>query len=457
MREFELELDEYFKNGLRLDESNPVGSPFLVELKNARPSVLGLRPYVATSLPYDSEQSFYVTDHVVRWPFPQVFFTKKYRLVGTKERMYVANDLGKLTSLFGYDSTERWDLADMGEYMLAAKDGTAVWERAITGGWGPSADIPLCRSLIDLNGQVFVGGLSPWGTWTDLSERHVAWSDIGSSKFTLDRRNEAGYREYDFSGPIVEVKKLGQVAVVYGYNGIAAFQPIADPAPTFAYKNIAKVGLYNKGAVAGSDEEHCFVGSDGYIYKLNSQLKLTKVGYQEYMTQLSNGTVIVNYDSSEGDYYFSDGVKSFLLTDNGLAEIFQRISTLEYYNGVKYGVSSDDTDSSFLAVTDRVDFGLRGRKSIECFESATQGGGSLSAAIDWRNSASEAFRRTSFVPFSDQGVANIKVSASEFRFVLKCTNYTDALVGSVKVRYKLEDMRSIRGIYAPPPRGQYAG
>jgi len=457
MREFYLELDEYFKNGLRPDTSNPIGSPFLVELKNARPSSLGLRPYVATSLPYNADQAFFISDHVVQWPFPQVFFTKNYRFVGTEARMYSVDALGVLTSLFGYNSTERWDLADMGEYMLAAKDGTAVWERAITGGWGPSTSLPLCNSLIDLNGQVFMGGLSPWDTWTDLSERHVAWSDIGSSVFSLDRRNEAGYREYDFSGSVVEVKKLGQTAIVYGYNGIAAFRAVAEPAPTFAYKNVARIGLYNKGAVAGDDNEHCFVGSDGFIYKLDDQLKLTKLGYQEYMTQLSNGTLVVNYDSSEGDYYFSDGVRSFLLTENGLAEIFQRISTLEYYNGVKYGVSSDDTDSSFLAVTDRVDFGLRGRKTIECIESATAGGGSLSAAIDWRNDAREAFRRTSFVPFNSQGVSNIKVSATEFRFVLKCSSYSDAFVSSATVRYKMDDMRSIRGIYAPPPRGQYAG
>jgi len=457
MREFYLELDEYFRNGLRPDASNPVGSPYLVELRNARPSALGLRPYVATSLPYNASQAHFIDDHVVQWPFPQVFFAKNYRFVGTKERMYLANDLGVLVSLFGYDSAERWDLADMGEYMLAAKDGTGVWERSIIGGWGASTDLPLCKSLVNLNGQVFMGGLSPWGTWTDLSERHVAWSDIGSSVFSLDRKNEAGYREYDFSGSVVEVKKLGQTVIVYGYNGIAAFLPVAEPVPTFAYKNVARIGLINKGAVAGDDEEHCFVGSDGYVYKLDNQLKLTKVGYQEYMTQLSGGTVVANYDSSEGDYYFSDGVRSFLLTDKGLAEIFQRISTLEYYNGVKYGVSSDDTDSSFLAVTDRVDFGLRGRKTIECIESAAQSGGSLSAAVDWRNDASEAFRRTEFMPFNKQGVAGIKVSATEFRFVLKCSSYADAFVSSATVRYKMEDMRSIRGVYAPPPRGQYAG
>jgi len=459
MREFELEIDEHLRNGLRPEASNPVNGPYLVELRNARPSHLGLMPYEATTLPYDSDQAFFVTDHVVDWPFPQVLFGKKHRFVGTRDRMYSVDALGVLTSLFNYSSNERWNIADFNEYVVTTKDGTKVMTRAITGAWGLSATMPLCKTVVNLNGQLFMGNLAAYGTWTDLSERHVAWSDIGSAVFTLDRKNEAGYREQDFSGPVVEVKKLGQAAVVYGYNGVSAYAPVTVPVATFSYKNLSSVGIFNKGAVAGDDKEHCFVGSDGYIYKIDSTFKVTQMGYQEYITQLTDGLVIVNFDASTGDYYFSDGVKSFILTPKGMAEIYQRISTLERYNGVKYGVSSDDTDSSFLAVTDRMDFGFRGRKSSECIEISAQGSGSFSAAVDWRNGPGESFQRTDWVPVNDQGVARIKVSAVEFRFAIKCTVCTDAFLSSMKVRYKMDDMKSLRGVYAPPSswRGQYAG
>lgn len=458
MREFEYTIDEHFKNGLRPEESNPVNGPYLVELRNARPATLGLEPYIPVTLPYDSDQAYYINDDVVIWPFPQVFFCKKRTLVGTKERMYSVDATGKLISLFSFDSEERWDLADYGDYMVAAKDGSKVMTRAVTGGWGSSTSLPLCKTLVDLNGQLVIANLSAWGDWTGLGERHFAWSDIGSAVFSLDRKNEAGYREHDFTGPIVQVVRQGSAAILLGYNGISVIRPVVDPAPTFAYKNISSLGLYNKGAIAGDgDLEHCFLGANGDAYKIGNNFAVTRLGYKEYLAQLSNDTVVVLFDSSTGDYYFSDGVKSFLLSPSGMAEIFQRITSLEFFNGVKYGVSSDDSDSSFLAVTDRMDFGLRGRKSIECIELSCQGSGSFSAAIDWRTGPSDSFQRTSWVPVNDQGVANIKISATEFRFAFKCSSYTDAFLSSAKVRFKMEDMRSVRGIYAPPPRGQYAG
>ena len=456
MREYEYEIEEHFQNGLRPDESNPTNGPYLVELWNARPSTLGLKPYEATVLPYNSEQSYYITDHRVIWPFPQVFFTKKYRFVGTKATMYQVTN-GILTSLFGYDSEERWDLADFSDYIVAAKDRTKLMVRSISGGWGDTTAMPKAGTVENMNGQLFLGNLASWSSWTDLTERYLAWSDIGSAAFTLDRRNEAGFREHDFTGPVVEVKKLGNLCVVYGYNGISVFRPVVEPAPTYAYKNIASIGIYNKGAVAGDDKEHCFVGSDGHIYKINEQLEVARSGYQEFILELDNGTVVVLHDPGEGDYYFSDGVRSFILTPKGMCEIFQRISTLTRYNGVKYGVSSDATDTTFLAVTDRMDFGLRGRKTVECIELSASGDGDFSVAIDWRNGPSEVFTRSDWAPVNDQGVATIRISATEFRFAVKCSDYSDAFLSSAKVRFKMEDMKSIRGVYSPPPRGQRVG
>jgi hypothetical protein len=375
-------------------------------------------PYQPTTLPYDADQAYHITDHVVIWPFPQNFFFKNHHLVGTKERMYMVDALGKLTSLFSYDSTERWDIADFSDYMAITKDGSKMMSRSTGGAYNTDTSIPLCETLINLNGQLFVGNLKPWSSWSDVDGRFVGWSDIGSAVFSLDNKNEAGYRPHDFTGDVVQVKQLGNMAVAYGYNGISVFRPVIDPAPTFQYKNLSSIGLYNKGAVSGNERKHVFVGTDGYLYRLTEDLKLEQLGYQEL--------------------------------------IFQRISTLERYNGVKYGVSDDDTDTSFTAVTDRYDFGLKGRKGTEAIEVSCQGSGTFSAAIDWRNSPQESFQRTGWVDLNSQGVATIRCSATEFRFCIKCTDYTDVVLDRIKVRFKMEDMKSIRGVYAPPPRGQSA-
>jgi hypothetical protein len=188
MREFEHTIEKAFNNGLRPEESNPSGGEFLTELRNARPSKLGLMPYQPTTLPYDADQAYHITDHVVIWPFPQNFFFKNHHLVGTKERMYMVDALGKLTSLFSYDSTERWDIADFSDYMAITKDGSKMMSRSTGGAYNTDTSIPLCETLINLNGQLFVGNLKPWSSWSDVDGRFVGWSDIGSAVFSLDNQ-----------------------------------------------------------------------------------------------------------------------------------------------------------------------------------------------------------------------------------------------------------------------------
>ncbi len=80
----------------------------------------------------------------------------------------------------------------------------------------------------------------------------------------------------------------------------------------------------------------------------------------------------------------------------------------------------------------------------------------VTIAIDWRVDKSESFQRTNFVSLNNEGIASIIASGIEFRFCIKFDSfiYDEDTLDYMKIRWKMTDLRGMRGIYAPPPRGQ---
>lgn len=456
MREFEYNFDEGLRVGLRPSEANPINSQALIELRNARPTKLGLVPYEPVTLPYDSVQEFWIIDHVVDWPFPQVWFGKGHHLVGTRSRLYRVDDLGRLHMLLMFHSDEPWSMADFGDYMVFARDGTRMVTRSITGVYNADdADVPRCESVADLNGQLFLGNLRPWGDWTDVGESHVGWGDIGSANFEISRRNQAGFRRMDWRGEVIGITSFEGTILAHGHNGLGVLRPSMEPIPTFSYRIAQDVGAAHKSSMSHCRSAHVFLGTDGNIYRMSKEFNIYNLDYREFMYQLTEGVVVVSYNASTGDFFFCDGSRCFGLSLSGLYEVYQRISTLTYYNGTAFGVSSDSEDTEFRLVTDRMDFGLRTNKTVESVEVGCSGTGPFYAAVDWRLNTSDEFQRTPWVLLNNEGVASIRAYGTEFRLCLKSPTFEDVSVSYLKVRYKMSDLRSIRGVYAPPPRGQF--
>jgi hypothetical protein len=138
-----------------------------------------------------------------------------------------------------------------------------------------------------------------------------------------------------------------------------------------------------------------------------------------------------------------------------LSEISHLITSAGSDSGVTYAAFDDPTDEEMLIVTDRMDFGFRGQKTIELVEVGWEGSESLYAAIDFRMSGSDSWERTGWVEVNDQDVAAIRIAGVEFRLCLKHEDYSQVTsISYIKSRFKMTDLRSIRGVYAPPPRGQ---
>ncbi len=118
------------------------------------------------------------------------------------------------------------------------------------------------------------------------------------------------------------------------------------------------------------------------------------------------------------------------------------------------GLWVDLADSEARITTDLIDMGYRGFKGTEVIEAGFVGGGTVEVALDWRMKSDDALSRTNWVEVNDQGIATNKVSGTEFRVAIRGSDYTSFEIDYLKLRYKMSDIRSIRGIYSPPPRGQ---
>jgi hypothetical protein len=361
-------------------------------------------------------------------------------------------------------NSEVWRIADAGKGRVAVCDGTMTGIRAgdtIT--WSSMlswTQIPPCRCMILHRGQFIGIAAGAWATDVTYDSGTVVWSNIGRLDFTLSASNEAGYKKLLSEDALLEVRPLGKDVIVYGQNSITSMTPVTEPAPTFAWDDVATFGLLNKGAIAGSLFEHVFVNSVGDICRL-SKKGLEVLGYREY-SDYYGSDVIVSYDQLNDRYFIAWATGAYLLTRYGLSWVHQWPSSIITDNNNTYamGFSSGDTVWPSLQ-TDILDFGLRAEKTIYSIELGIHGTGTdnFYVQVQWRSSVisttsdAASWNSTSIIPVNNEGVVNIVISGSEFKINVSSLSMTDWTLSYIKIRYKVTGKKSLHGSYDPKGKG----
>lgn len=481
MRELYFTIDEF--KGLRRKERGFRNSQYATDLLNAKVGELRLEPFEPAGNPFDPVHSDYFPfgnphGEAIDWPMPQMFAFTEHVLLATRQRLYEVHPTNWTKTAVGHAvyTPDFWDFADFHDFIIGTNGEAIFLRQSQSGNWSviwAAAEIPCFKTVCNFNGQIVVGNTWNWHT---SGPNFVAWSRIGSANFVLDESNEAGLRPVHWKGQVLRVLQLGGGVVVYGDNGIGMLVPKDQ---VFGYQPVAGYGIAGGLAVAGSESRHVFVRKDGMLCSAEAQTnalgghslpKISELGFVEFFeTQpvVSAYTeapstdvpdyerdVVVAHDPGLEEFWISDGATSYLLTKYGLSRTGQCATSLGRWNNQLIGPARSMTSQEFLWVSDVMDFRLRGRKSIETIEIAGSAG--LSVAVDWRNSPSDSFETTDWTKLNDQGWARHPISGVELRLRVKADAYAGAMIDSITARYKLTDLRSIRGIYAPPPRGQNA-
>jgi len=458
VRELELSISEMLKNGLR-PEKTPTGSQALTECLGFRCGKLWLEGY-------DPLHNPLVLDIPIAWPFPQFLAGEKYNILVVRDmtlaedRVYeVSKDHGTITLLhhldfIAYGQGSRMELADFGEYALMVNGKVTIYKDTITDTWIlalAQAKIPLMKTICNFKGQAVGGGVT--SPWYDCDERYIIWSKIGELDFIPDGKNTSGYRRDPWGGIVQHVKRLGDLVIVYSSEGLTAMIPVIEPAPTFGFKEIYEVGIVNKGAMAGSILRHLFVNSNYELCEVTEK-GVNVLGYQEYISRLVSRAIIVSYNQTTKDFYISNGLITFLYSPQGLTEISQHPSSVWYSDNSQHMIPDTDDGRDPYLVTELIDFGFRGSKTIFVLELGITDYDQALVAIDWIMDKDNS-GTTLWVSENTQGVVNLIIAGTVFKVKVKVIGVTsDTIISYIKLRYKMTDLRSIRGIYAPPPRGQ---
>lgn len=283
----------------------------------------------------------------------------------------------------------------------------------------------------------------------------VGWSKIGEITFVADRTNDSGYKPMSWKGMVYNILKLGKNAVIYGEGGVSILKPVDSPHPTFATKDIASVGLKNRNTVCGDDVKHYFMDKLSRLWVLTVSTKTvsltemhgaTLLGYEEFLSTLTDP--VMSYDPENEWVYISDATQGFVLTKEGLGGGYGGITAIQYQAGVKTVASPAvlSTPPTMLVVTDIIDFGYRGQKTIEAVEIGTDAVQPLSVALDYRFDKAGAFVTTPYAPVNKEGIGWIRAAGIEFRVRIRNLVYEDIELDYLNIHYKPTDKRGIRGV-----------
>lgn len=460
MREFELKIDEAIVQGLTPLRQTPFNAQLLLECLGFRLGPGALEPYRSLTNPFPG-----AIDLHYLWPFPQFITGELYNFLivrdeaGGADLVYIISDDHATVTLIAtlpyltYGIGTLMEVADFGLYAFLTNGVAMVYYNTVTDAWDTTdtiANIPRLRTICNFKGQAVGGNVT--SVWKDCDETYYVWSKIGEMDFIPDRRNTSGYRRCPFGGEVFHTRRLGDNVIGYSSKGITLMNPVVEPAPSFGFVELDDVGLANQGAMNGNLRRQVYVGEDRVVREVTKE-GVKELGYYDYMSRLGD-TIIVSYDPGDKDFYIGDEEKTYLLSPNGLTEIPQHPSAVWRRGGVTYCVPDSVDPYKALITTNVFDMGYRGQKTVFSIESDLLSVERAEAAADYAKDLT-SHGTTVFKPLNKQGIASLVVTGNAFKFHLRFDPvYTDIMISYIKVRYKMTDLRGIRGIYAPSPRGQ---
>jgi len=468
MREYELVIDEAFKNGLTPELMTPFNTQVLYECLGFRCGKFGLETFPAGDNPLPI-----ALEILYEWPYPQFIAGDGYNFLiirdsaNNRDRVYqVSDSLATVTHLVDItNSGTLMEVADFGEYVFLTNGYRMIYWNITTppppSSWVSSvatATIPMMRTVCNFKGQAVGGGIT--SAWYDCDETFYVWSKIGYMNFVPQDSNEAGYRRCPYGGNVYHVRRLGDVVMGYSSKGITQLTPVDNPVSTYSFSEVVDIGLVNRGAVSGNLTEHVFVDSDYNVWKViieGTKATPKKLGYRHYMQLLDpdDGDIIVLYDHFDNNFYIGNSTKTFLLSPYGMTEVPQHPSAVWRITSDSLYMLPDAIDTYLPLITTEIfDMGYKGQKTTQSIETDAMYVAGAEAGIDYANNLT-TINTGVYRPINNMGSAAIAVAGNMFRFRLRFTSVEDNFrIGCMKVRYKMTDLRNIRGVYAPPLRGQ---
>lgn len=369
----------------------------------------------------------------------------------THDSLYTINETTlALTGLYNTARADVWQMADYGPYAILT-DGTTtlLYNDGVVTPTTTRLGAVCARDARLIYGDV--GSYPNAVGWSAIDGADIPDILAGTALSGVQAtRNTTGIAEMPWRGKVLAILPMGDTYIIYGEDGIAALREIQGGLGFVDVAYPAHLGLYARGAVAGSDQQHVFRGTDGGLWMISPKLEVVKL---DYAWTLNTHDRIV-YEPVENLFWISDDTESYCLSTGGLAGPIDQVpSSLALIGdkivgtGTAYTEPEEEGDPLTVEAfihTNTFDMGMNGQKRVTVvnlhgeFSHATVG-------CLYKYSSSDTFREKAAVLCSPEGAAFLNIALVYGQLKITATMEPEARITKVELRYQAHDRRFIRG------------
>jgi len=447
MKELGFTLNDFTK-GLRLRDNGRRNDDTLTSCFNLVPRPEGLVSPTIISEP--------ITAISASHPFPQIFFGDSFWLLCTEDKIYTINsdwtvtlalDVSVYYGVFPSAPKGTWHFVDHFSFVILTNGGVTVLFNPDTGIWefNDGSTVPTIGSVASYNGQLLGLGVTaisgdPKTVFQGTDNRYLMWGGIGVADFTIDKSNTRGNRP--LVGEQYKIMILGDHIVVYGARKVSILKPSGS---NYSLVRSYNYGIASREAVGGNDKNHVFIDTFGNLYRIGTDLKVIGPNYKEFFSPMLGNEIVVQHCELYNEFYITDGVVSYCLTDIGLGEISKGYTGVGILGAIIVGIATDFNDSSGYITSEILDFGTKARKTTTVVEVGCVNADTVYVAIESRHNSMDVFESSDWVELNPVGAAAIKNNGIEFKVKIKCDTAIGFKPDYVIIRAEFDDKRFIRG------------
>lgn len=247
------------------------------------------------------------------------------------------------------------------------------------------------------------------------------------------QRQDSGIMDMPSQGEIQCLKPLDEGVMCYAENGISYLAPFIDPVPTYGRTDLIDIGVAGRSAVAGDPRKHIFVLGTGDLWSVDAARAVSKLGYAEYFLPLLGDDIVASFDSEEREFYFSNDEDCFILTESGLSQIPELVTSVATVSGGLVGIKEAADDVDFKVITDTIDLGGRKLKTILSVELGMSDYTLVDVYLHHRMEDNDAFTVSGPYDVDRDGVARVQISCVEFRVEVRAAAYSGISIDYLNV------------------------
>ena len=378
------------------------------------------------------------------YPWPQLVRLSEYTFYCTPTTLSSVNETTKARTLLRTVATgDLWQFADMGQAWIACNGTTCVYRVLTSQGYViGSCDLATAvgdhfgRLLFAKNNVVYVscvGGedIPYLLAGTSVPDRVVA-------------RNDSGALVMPWRGDVRALRALGESVIIYGADGVSVLRPREQYYVMDSLRGLPQhVGLAWRGGIAGDNNTHLFLGTDGNVWLITPDLQAKRVVKDSIIDPDS----IVVQDPRDGSYWLSLENAAYHYDDAGLCgPVEQPVYSMAMLDGDLCATGKPYPDDLKIEWWSPLfDCGRPDQKRITFVGASTDDMTAIKVSLRFKHNSSSSLVRIPWIPCDSFGAGKVNACLHKGYAGVYAAADPGSRLFRVEVRYQLHDKRTIRG------------